>query len=82
MIPKEFYRFITEKHVKNKYKKCVNDFNAKKRSYMNFEKFITSTPLNSLISCAFDWDDTTDGNDFWRRLDKEWIRRNNGNESK
>lgn len=82
MIPKGFYRFIREKHVKNKYKKCVNDFNAKARSYMNFEKFIASTPLNSLISCAVDWYDTTEGYKFWRRLDKEWIIRNNDNEPK
>lgn len=74
MIPKEFYRFITEKHVKNNYKRCVDDYNAKARTNMNFEKFITSIPLMSLISGAFDWDGTTDGYEFWRRLNEEWMK--------
>ena len=34
---------------------------------------IDTTSLNCWISCAFDFDDTPEGFEFWTRLNKEWL---------
>ena len=41
-------------------------------SRMPLDQFVDSTIVDCWIDCAFDFDDTFEGRDFWLRLNNEW----------
>ena len=40
--------------------------------HMHLDRFIDSTVIDCWILCAFNFDDTLEGLDFWVRMNKEW----------
>jgi hypothetical protein len=64
---KEFVNFLLAN-------KCYESFlyNLQRRGYENIEKLFKSTSAYNVISKAFDWDTTRQGQDYWRDLSHEW----------
>lgn len=57
--------------LKNKvYKEFLDNFYAVNNSISDYVK---STSLIDQIKLAFNWENTTEGYDFWKDVDKKWL---------
>lgn len=55
-----FNRFLKEKHCYNQY-------------YYNVHKDLSYSPIYKLLSEAFNWQCSPEGDTFWRALNSEWL---------
>lgn len=77
----EFVRFLKERGAYATYLAYIN----KEYGYRQFfEVYVNSTDRNTeemlrgLISSAFAWCETKEGDNYWRKLHIEWVRKLNG----
>lgn len=69
-----FEKFLINRNLLERYEN-----NLRKAYNTNVKSFISKTYRYNFISSAFDWMDSSEGLEFWRKIESEWIKclRNN-----
>lgn len=74
-----FVRFLKENRVLNSYRRnhvvVMNDLAMGKYSDVRFSEDWHFSLLREIVSIAFIWVDTPEGNNFWLQLHMKWARK-------
>lgn len=66
-LPELFKRFLERTHNRGRYMRAL-------KSRARFAFGLDSVPLHNLLSDAFDWEKTPEGDKYWRKLWGIWIK--------
>lgn len=65
----QFIPFLVARQAFDQY---VLNFSASFFFRISLDEFIGTTEIDRWIKCAFKFEDTPEGFDFWMRINKEW----------
>jgi len=67
ITPDLFFDFLTRENIVPQYFRNLNEVFVK-----DFNHFVASQEPFNWLRCAFNWENTSEGHEYWKQLNDEW----------
>jgi hypothetical protein len=68
----DFYNFLVDNDVLDKY---IDNYNEYKFKKISLKKYLKNIDKKNLIDNSFNWEITPEGHKFWSKLNDKWINK-------